>query len=91
MPTEPIRLQAEQVPLHATLQHTPSSHWPDVHSVSPAHVTPLAFFDTQLVPSQYCVAVQPLMSRGQSPDEPMQVSATVSQAPDAGRHTKVVG
>jgi hypothetical protein len=52
VPTEPVRLQASQAPPQAVLQHTPSTQLPEVHSLLAAHVAPLDFLLTQLVPLQ---------------------------------------
>jgi hypothetical protein len=41
VPTLPARLQASHAPVHADWQHTPSTHWPDAHSVpSVPHACP---------------------------------------------------
>jgi hypothetical protein len=87
VPTLPGLLHAWQVPAHETLQHTPSSQLPEVHSESPPQATPLVFFATQLVPLQYCVDAHPFWSSGQTVEVPLQVSAMVSQFPAAARHT----
>ena len=52
VPTLPGSAQDWHVPLHAALQHTPSTHWPDAHSAPAAQDSPLAFFETQAPPLQ---------------------------------------
>jgi hypothetical protein len=48
VPTLPARLHASHVPLQAVPQQTPSAHWPDTHSLPPAHALPVAFCAVQL-------------------------------------------
>jgi hypothetical protein len=53
MPTLPPTLHAWHVPVHAELQHTPSTHWPDAHWNDEEHVVPSAFRQVP-APSQTC-------------------------------------
>jgi len=43
VPTEPATSHASHWPLHAVLQHTPSTHWPLPHSAAAVHVPPKIF------------------------------------------------
>ena len=56
VPTKPVRLHATHAPLHEELQHTPSTHWPELHSHAPLHDAPFAFFAVQVLPAQYAAA-----------------------------------
>lgn len=56
VPTKPVRLHATHEPLHELLQHTPSTHWPELHSQVLLHEAPFAFFAVQVEPAQYAVA-----------------------------------
>jgi hypothetical protein len=42
VPTAPARLHAWHVPLHAALQHTPSTHFPELQVLPAVHAAPLA-------------------------------------------------
>ena len=53
VPMKPVRLHATHEPVHALLQHTPSTHWPELHSQVLLHEAPLLFFPVQLEPEQY--------------------------------------
>jgi hypothetical protein len=52
VPFFPLSLQASQGPLHAELQHTPSTQLPDRHIDAEPHAAPLATFAAQVVPLQ---------------------------------------
>lgn len=41
VPTEPLTLHALQAPVHAELQHTPSTQRPEAHWLAAEHVLPL--------------------------------------------------
>jgi hypothetical protein len=51
-PSLPERLHAWQVPLHAVLQHTPSTQLPPKHWLPAVHVAPGIFFAAHVVPWQ---------------------------------------
>jgi hypothetical protein len=44
VPAVPVRLHDIQVPVHAVLQQTLCSQWPDVQSPPEAQVAPIALF-----------------------------------------------
>ena len=51
-PTSPATLQASHVPLHAPLQHTPSTQKPEAQSAPWEQVRPLPFGPAQFPPAQ---------------------------------------
>jgi hypothetical protein len=51
-PTDPVWLHDTQEPVHATLQHTPSTQKPEVHSALAAQGLPLAFVPQ--LPATHC-------------------------------------
>lgn len=53
VPMKPAKLHAEHAPVHAVLQHTPSTHWPELHSHVLLHEAPLDFFPVHVEPEQY--------------------------------------
>jgi hypothetical protein len=55
VPTVPVRLQDWQAPVHATLQHTPSTQFPLRHSVPAEHDAPLVFSPTHTPPTHAAV------------------------------------
>jgi hypothetical protein len=46
VPTLPATLQASQAPVHAELQHTPSTHWPLPHWLFAVQVVLVVCFGT---------------------------------------------
>lgn len=52
VPTFPEALQTSQGPAHSELQHTPSTHFPDVHCRDWVQGLPFASFTTQLPAEQ---------------------------------------
>lgn len=52
VPMKPVRLHATHDPLHALLQQTPSTHWPELHSQVLVHDAPFARFAVQVEPAQ---------------------------------------
>ncbi len=91
VPTKPVTLQDEQVPVHALLQQTPSAQKPEPHCASEVQPVPLDCFATHALPLQYWLDAQALTSAGQSVDVPLQRSTVVSQLPAAARHTVFAG
>src|SRR5262249_45486033 len=66
LPIDPGRAQPRQPPSHALLQQTPSTHWPDLHSLPALQSWPSCFgpqvWLTQLMPaSQSASALQTLV------------------------------
>ncbi len=53
VPRKPARLHATHEPVQAPLQHTPSTHWPELHSQVLVHEAPLLFFPVHVEPEQY--------------------------------------
>jgi hypothetical protein len=63
-PTSPGRLQASHAPVHAPLQHTPSTQKPEAQSDAWAHASPLPFGPLQVPPSQLLGALHwPLLEQ----------------------------
>jgi len=58
VPTNPDRLQAWQAPLQEPLQHTPSAHAPELHSVPAPQTSPFSFSAVQAPPAQREPALQ---------------------------------
>jgi hypothetical protein len=52
VPTIPVRLHASKAPLHAVLQHTPSTQLPLTHSLAAEQVAALGFLGTHAPPAQ---------------------------------------
>jgi hypothetical protein len=52
VPTFPEALQTSQGPAHSELQHTSSTHFPDVHCRDAAQGLPFGSFATQLAAEQ---------------------------------------
>ena len=52
VPWNPARLQALHAPLHVPLQHTPSAHDPELHSVPAAQGSPFSFSAVQAPAAQ---------------------------------------
>jgi len=58
LPTAPATLHASHVPLHAPLQHTPSTQKPDVHSLAAAQDAPATRLAAHVPPLQKAPALQ---------------------------------
>jgi hypothetical protein len=90
VPTLPARLQASQAPLHAVLQHTPSTQLPELHMVLEVHAEPLVSLVTHVVPLQYSIMLHVATSAGHALLAPLQTSA-MSQLPADARQVKPLG
>lgn len=55
VPRLPNMLHATQAPVHEVWQHTPSTHWPELHSQALLHDAPSIFFPVHVEPEQYAV------------------------------------
>ena len=58
VPSAPARLQASQAAAQAVLQHTPSTQFPEAHSLPAPQVAPGAFRAVQLPAPQKLPAAQ---------------------------------
>jgi hypothetical protein len=88
VPTEPVRLHASHVPLHAVLQQNPSTQKPDEHWRSVPHEVPRPCFGRHIPPPQYWLtgSGHEAVSAGQLTPLPGQLSAG-SHPPVELRHT----
>jgi hypothetical protein len=59
VPTLVATSQAWHCPAQATLQQTPSTHWPLVQALAPAQAWPLAFLAMQTPPEHHWPEAQP--------------------------------
>jgi hypothetical protein len=57
VPSSPAALHASHWPSQAVSQHTPSTHWPDVHSSVVAHIPPLGRRPTH-IPSMHALPIE---------------------------------
>jgi hypothetical protein len=60
-PSDPVSAQLRHPPVHEFSQQTPSTHWPDLHSVPFPHGCPFCFGPqlpfTQLIPTSQSVSL----------------------------------
>ena len=92
VPSVPGFTQVKQARLHASLQQTPSTHWPEPHSVEVAHGSPSAFAGLSGMPVLSGVAVSGVIAMSAATSRPASgftVSPPPPQAPAVASNASI--